>query len=153
MLIEPLPELVMPKSANHSGALKLVYQGGECDNPQSESDLDVMSKKQPKMIVLFADVSGSARLFERLGDTEAAYAVERCVKRMERSIAGQGGRTVNVSGGELLAAFESAEEACHAAVNMQLRVSKLPPVSGLKLTIRIGLHVGAVEADGQTITG
>lgn len=152
MLIEPLPELVMPKSANHSGALKLVYQGGECDNPQSESDLDVMSKKQPKMIVLFADVSGSARLFERLGDTEAAYAVERCVKRMERSIAGQGGRTVNVSGGELLAAFESAEEACHAAVNMQLRVSKLPPVSGLKLTIRIGLHVGAVEADGQTIT-
>jgi len=105
------------------------------------------------MIVLFADVSGSARLFERLGDTEASYAVERCVKRMERSIAGQGGRTVNVSGGELFAAFESAEGACHAAVNMQLRVSKLPPVSGLKLTIRIGLHVGAVEADGHTITG
>ena len=143
----------MPKSANRAGALKLVYQGGECDNPQSESDLDVMSNKQPKMIVLFADVSGSARLFERLGDTEAAYAVERCVKRMERSIAGQGGRTVNVSGGELLAAFESAEEACHAAVNMQLRVSKLPPVSGLKLTIRIGLHVGAGEADGQAING
>jgi hypothetical protein len=31
---------------------------------------------------------------------------------------------------------------------MQLRVSKLPPVSGLKLTIRIGLHVGVVEAGG-----
>lgn len=143
----------MAKSASRAGALALAYSGGECDNPQPESDLDVMSKKQPKMTVLFADVSGSARLFERLGDTEAAYAVERCVKRMERSIAGQGGRTVNVSGGELLAAFDSAEEACRAAVNMQLRVSKLPPVSGLKLTIRIGLHVGAGEADGQTING
>jgi len=143
----------MPKPASLESALKLVLARGECDNCQCDSDLDAMSNKQPRMIVLFADVSGSARLFERLGDTEAAYAVERCVKRMERSIAGQGGRTVNVSGGELLAAFESAEEACHAAVNMQLRVSKLPPVSGLKLTIRIGLHVGAGEADGQTATG
>ncbi|HYO26771.1 MAG TPA: hypothetical protein VER68_00740, partial [Azonexus sp.] len=80
----------MAKSASRAGALALAYSGGECDNPQPESDLDVMSKKQPKMTVLFADVSGSARLFERLGDTEAAYAVERCVKRMERSIAGQG---------------------------------------------------------------
>ena len=153
MLINPLPKLAMAKSASRAGALALAYSGGECDNPQPKSDLDVMSKKQPKMTVLFADVSGSARLFERLGDTEAAYAVERCVKRMERSIAGQGGRTLNVSGGELLAAFDSTEEACRAAVNMQLRVSKLPPVSGLKLTIRIGLHVGAGEADGQTISG
>jgi len=153
MMINPLPEPAMPKPASHESALKLVHPRGECDNRQSDSDLDAMSNKQPRMIVLFADVSGSARLFERLGDTEASYAVERCVKRMERSIAGQGGRTVNVSGGELFAAFESAENACHAAVNMQLRVSKLPPVSGLKLTIRIGLHVGAVEADGHTITG
>ena len=143
----------MPKSASRAGALKLVHFRGECDNPRSEPDLEVMSNKQPRMIVLFADVSGSARLFERLGDTEAAYAVDRCVKRMDRSIAGQGGRTVNVSGGELLAAFDSAEEACQAAVNMQLRVSKLPPVSGLKLTIRIGLHVGTGEADGQTVSG
>ena len=143
----------MPKPASRESALKLVRPRGECDNDRSDSDLDAMSNKQPRMIVLFADVSGSARLFERLGDTEASYAVERCVKRMERSIAGQGGQTVSVSGGELLAVFESAENACQAAVNMQLRVSKLPPVSGLKLTIRIGLHVGAVEADGQTIIG
>ena len=143
----------MAKLVTRANALKLVYPSEGCDNPRSESEPGTMSNERSKMIVLFADVSGSARLFERLGDTEAAYAVERCVKRMERSIAGQGGRTVNVSGGELLAAFESAEEACQAAVNMQLRVSKLPPVSGLKLTIRIGLHVGTGEADGQTLTG
>ena len=80
----------MPKPASLESALKLVLARGECDNCQSDSDLDAMSSKRPKKIVLFADVSGSARLFERLGDTEASYAVERCVKRMERSIAGQG---------------------------------------------------------------
>ena len=77
---------------------------------------------------MFADVSGSARLFQRIGDTEAAYAVERCVKRMERSIVGFRGETVKISGGELVAAFESAEDACQAAINMQLQRIRCPGV-------------------------
>ncbi len=144
----------MPQATSRQGsALKLVHPLGECDNPQPNSDLDAMSDKQRRMIVMFADVSDSARLFERLGDTEASYAVERCLKRMERAIAGYGGRTIEVSGDGLLAFFESAEKACHAAVDMQSRVSKLPPVSGLKLTIRIGLHIGLVDPAAETATG
>lgn len=110
-----------------------------------------MSSQQRKLVVMFADVSGSARLFERLGDTEAMHAVERCLKRMNRSIEGYRGRTVQIVGDELLAAFESAEDACQASIDMQQRIADLPPVSGLKLTIRIGLHIGTVteEADGQ----
>lgn len=110
-----------------------------------------MSSQQRKLVVMFADVSGSARLFERLGDTEAMHAVERCLKRMNRSIDGYRGRTVQIVGDELLAAFESAEDACQASIDMQQRIADLPPVSGLKLTIRIGLHTGMVteESDGQ----
>lgn len=129
-----LPEL--PCSTPHDNAIIEAFK----------RTLTSMSKAQSKVFAMFADVSGSARLFQRIGDTEAAYAVERCVRRMERSIAGYRGQTVKISGGELVAAFDSAEDACQAAINMQLRVSKLPPVSGLKLTIRIGLHVGAVDA-------
>ena len=109
-----------------------------------------MSVTQRKLIVMFADVSGSAGLFERLGDTEAMYAVERCLKRMTRSIGGYRGRTAQIVGDELLATFDSAEEACQAAIDMQQRIADLPPVSGLKLTIRIGLHAGVVvEEDGK----
>ena len=144
----------MPQATSRQGsALKLVQPLEECDNPQSKSASDMMSDSQRRMILMFADVSDSARLFERLGDTEASYAVERCLKRMERAIAGYGGRTINVSSDGLLAVFESAEKACHAAVDMQSRVSKLPPVSGLKLTIRIGLHVGNLNADEETVAG
>ncbi len=112
-----------------------------------------MTAQQQRKIVMFADVSDSTRLFERLGDTEAAYAVERCIKRMERSIVGYGGRAVESSGHGLLAVFDLAEKACQAAIDMQSRVSKLPPVSGLKLTIRIGLHVGSISDDNGTIAG
>ena len=107
-----------------------------------------MSATQRKLIVMFADVSGSTALFERLGDKEAMHAVERCLKRMKRSIEGYKGQTVQVVGDELLASFESAEDACQAAIDMQQRIADLPPVSGLKLTIRIGLHCG-LFADGD----
>lgn len=102
---------------------------------------------------MFADVSGSTALFERLGDKEAMHAVERCLKRMKRSIDGYKGRTIQVVGDELLGAFETAEDACQAAIDMQQRIADLPPVSGLKLTIRIGLHCGEVVEDGNKLTG
>lgn len=112
-----------------------------------------MSATQRKLVVMFADVSGSAGLFERLGDTEAVYAVERCLKRMNRAIDGYRGRTVQIVGDELLATFESAEDACQAAIDMQQRIADLPPVSGLKLTIRIGLHAGSVVEEDGKLTG
>ena len=111
-----------------------------------------MSKPLQKTI-MFADVSGSARLFERLEDTEAARAVERCIKRMERSITGYRGRTLQVAGDELQALFDSPEDACLAAIDMQLRVADIPPISGLKLTIRIGLHCGEIVEQFDTVLG
>ena len=112
-----------------------------------------MSAESRKQFVMFADIAGSSQLFERLGDTEAMHAVERCLKRMRRSIDAFHGRTVQVVGDELLGAFETAENAAQAAVDMQQRVADIPPVSGLKLAIRIGLHVGMVaEKDGE-LTG
>jgi adenylate cyclase len=112
-----------------------------------------MSAQQRKLIVMFADVSGSTALFERLGDKEAMHAVERCLKRMKRSIDGYKGKTVQIVGDELLAAFEQAEDACQAAIDMQQRIADLPPVSGLKLTIRIGLHYGTVLEEGDRLNG
>ncbi len=112
-----------------------------------------MSATQRKLTVMFADVSGSTALFEKLGDREAMHAVERCLKRMKRSIDGYKGRTIQIVGDELLAAFDSAEEACQAAIDMQQRIADLPPVSGLKLTIRIGLHCGVVAESEDKLSG
>ena len=112
-----------------------------------------MSIAQRNLIVMFADVAGSAALFERLGDKEAMHAVERCLKRMKRSIDGYKGKTIQIVGDELLASFELAEDACQAAIDMQQRIADLPPVSGLKLTIRIGLHFGPVGDEAGRLVG
>lgn len=100
--------------------------------------------------VLFADVAGSAKLYAKLGDAEAAYAVERCVKRMERSVEGFRGRVVKLAGGELMAVFAGPEDVVHAAGDMLQRIDDLPPVSGVKLPFASAFIMGRRPREGAS---
>jgi len=112
-----------------------------------------MSGKESELSILFAGVSGSSRLYEKLGETEALHAVDRCLKRMERGVDGFRGRIVKTVGDELMAVFPTADDALQAAGEMQQRVGDLPPVSGVKLAIRVGFHHGAVREEGGEVLG
>ncbi|MQM30463.1 MAG: adenylate/guanylate cyclase domain-containing protein [Candidatus Accumulibacter phosphatis] len=113
-----------------------------------------MSSKEEMRSVLIAAVAGSSKLFEKQGGTEAAHAVERCRKRMARGIEGFRGRLLQADKrDELTALFESADDACQAAIAMQRRVADLPPVSGVQLAIRVGFHHGPVREDGAGAFG
>lgn len=112
-----------------------------------------MPNPETELGVLFADISGSTRLYEKLGDAEAHHAVERCIKRMERSVEAYQGRIIKAVGGELMVAFPDADGAFQSAVDMQQRVLDLPPVSGVKLAIRIGFHFGPVVEENKDLLG
>lgn len=112
-----------------------------------------MDTEPRSLSVLFADICGSSRLYEKLGDAEALRAVERCLHRMERAAEAAKGRIVKTVGDELMVTFESAEAAVQAAGEIQLRVDALPPVSGVSLAIRIGLHHGEVIEENNDVFG
>ncbi len=112
-----------------------------------------MSSQQKSLCVLFADVSGSARLYEKLGDAETLRAVERCLNRMRRVIDGHGGKVIKTIGDEVMTTFPSADEGMQAACEMQHRITDLPPVSGVKLAIRIGFHFGPAIEDNDEVFG
>ena len=97
--------------------------------------------------IVRGEIIGGTRLVARLGRTEAAHAVDRCLKRVERVVAGFRGKLLRSGDGQTTTAFLTPEEACLAAIEMQRRVTDLPPVSGVKLTIRLGVH-GAADEDG-----
>ncbi|MBX9849959.1 MAG: FHA domain-containing protein [Rhodocyclaceae bacterium] len=103
--------------------------------------------------VLFADVAGSTRLYQQLGDSEALRAIERCLNRVERAIVACGGKVVKTIGDELMATFPTAEMACHASGVMHARIEGLPAVAGDKLAIRVGFHYGSVLVDGGDVFG
>lgn len=112
-----------------------------------------MSAEPRNLCVLFADIAGSTRLYEKLGDAEALRAVERCLNRMERATAAFKGRVVKTLGDELMVVFDSAEAALLAASEMQQRIAALPPVSGVKLAIRVGFHFGPALEEKDDVFG
>ena len=103
--------------------------------------------------ILFADVAGSTRLYEKLGDAEAKHAVERCLKRVSMAVEAFGGRVVKTIGDAVLADFPDAELALQAACQMQQRVKNLPPAAGMPLAIRVGFHTGPVLEDKGDVFG
>jgi hypothetical protein len=96
---------------------------------------------------MIAEILGVAEIAGHIGAGEAAHAAERCLSRIERAVAGHGGRVVESAGQRLVAHFDSAEAANQAAADIQARVAALPPVSGMKLTVRTAVEIPAPEAD------
>lgn len=109
---------------------------------------------EPKVLcVLFADVSGSTRLYEKLGDADALRAVELCIERMCMVTQEGGGRIVKTIGDEVMAVFDSAPAGMSAACTIQQQMDALPPLGGQKLGVRIGFHYGPVLIERQDCFG
>ena len=109
-----------------------------------------MAEQLSEAAVLFADVSGSTKLYETAGDAIAHAAIEKCVNLMREKTVGSNGRVIKTIGDEVMAAFPTADDAAGAAIEMQSAISEMPPVGGTQIGIRIGFNHGpVVERDGD----
>src|SRR5271170_5137233 len=98
------------------------------------------SSTESTQAVMFADVSGSTRLYESLGDREALRLVGACLVAMRAATEHCGGRVVKTIGDELMCAFPDAAGAAMAAAEMQAAIGE----QHAPLTIRIGFDCGPV---------
>ena len=107
--------------------------------------------KETKLTILFADVCGSTKLYETLGDSLARETVAKCVSIMDEETKRQQGRVVKTIGDEVMSVFEDPSAAADAAGGMQERISSGLVVQGKNIAIRVGFHFGPVivEADGD----
>jgi adenylate cyclase len=109
-----------------------------------------MAEQLSEAAVLFADVSGSTKLYETAGDAVAHAAIEKCVNIMREKTVNAKGRVIKTIGDEVMSAFKSADEAADAAIEMQSAISEMPPVGTTQIGIRIGFNYGpVVERDGD----
>ncbi|MGQ0509306.1 MAG: adenylate/guanylate cyclase domain-containing protein [Betaproteobacteria bacterium] len=105
---------------------------------------------EPEAAVLFADVSGSTKLYETAGDQAAHAAIERCIVLMRQKTEAAKGKVIKTIGDEVLSTFPDADAAADAAIEMQSAISELLPVGGTKIGIRVGFYFGPlVHKDGD----
>lgn len=101
-----------------------------------------MEKTDQSLSVLCADVTGRVRLPRYLARTDALYAVDRCARRIRRSLESHGGHLVERVDGKLMAFFGGSVDALQAAIELQHRISDLPPYAGAPLAVRVGICTG-----------
>jgi class 3 adenylate cyclase len=109
-----------------------------------------MAEELAEAAVLFADVSGSTKLYETAGDAVAHAAIEKCVNLMREKTINAKGRVIKTIGDEVMSSFATADAAADAAIEMQLAIAEMPPVGNTQIGIRIGFNHGpVVERDGD----
>ncbi|HSN71059.1 MAG TPA: adenylate/guanylate cyclase domain-containing protein, partial [Steroidobacteraceae bacterium] len=111
--------------------------------------------KDLELAILFADVVGSTRIYEIMGDLQARDMVLECVGLMRAATERHGGRVIKTIGDEIMATFPSAEEAVDAAADMHQDLASHADlvVEGQHVAIRIGCHFGPVVLENRDIFG
>lgn len=108
-----------------------------------------MSRHQ--FAIMFADVSGSSRLYKVVGNVQARALVSEAVVRMLRAVRRYEGVLVKTIGDEVMARFPTAEQAIHAAIDMQREAET--PIDGQILPLRIGVNFGATILENDDVFG
>jgi class 3 adenylate cyclase len=111
-----------------------------------------MSDTQP-CTILFADVSGSTRLFEQKGDVEARRLIAAVLGALTIVCNSHGGKVIKTIGDEIMCTFRGALQGVLAACDMQRKMARDIDFVRDNLAVRIGLHHGDALMEGDDVYG
>jgi class 3 adenylate cyclase len=111
--------------------------------------------KDIELAILFADVVGSTRLFEAMGDVRARDMVATCIDVMREATEQHNGTLIKTIGDEVMSTFPTADDALNAAGQMQKQITAHTElrVEGQPVSIRIGCHFGPVVLENRDVFG
>jgi len=106
--------------------------------------------------ILFADIAGSSRIYELLGDDQARRLIMDLLNDLSDVARKYNGEFLRTYGDEMMCAFRSADDAVEAAANMHQVVEARPPVKWGQIE-SIGLYIridtGTVIQVGNKLFG
>lgn len=106
-----------------------------------------------QLAILFADISGSTALYEKLGNATALQMISRTLETLVREMSEHHGTLVKTIGDEIMCTFPTVADAIRAACAMQSSVEEQPTVGDSPIYVRIGIHYGDVILENRDVFG
>lgn len=106
-----------------------------------------MNNISHNLAVMFIDICGSTKLFEKIGDHRALSLTSNCLTRMKILISKEGGIVHDTRGDGLLCSFPSVEIALQTAQSIRESLQSDP------LSVHAGLHFGHTILSQDNIYG
>jgi serine/threonine protein kinase/class 3 adenylate cyclase len=112
---------------------------------KARAEIDEQLRRHKNALtVLFTDVVGSTRFFERNGDTAGLVMIHRHDELATRAIQQHGGKVIKTIGDSAMAEFPNPASAARAAVEIERQFLKLNLTlpEDQRVEVRIGIHTG-----------
>jgi adenylate cyclase len=122
-------------------------------NPTIENKMD---KDNKNLVILFADISESTLLYDRMGDIAATNMIKKCLSLMEEIVQLQLGDVINAVGDTVNCIFWDATSAVMAAKRMNEAIEDyiINNTDGrIPINLHIGIHSGLVQKEGNKLFG
>jgi adenylate cyclase len=106
--------------------------------------------------ISFADVCGSAELYDVLGNTRTQAAIARLLTILCQVATRHAGDIVKTIGSEVMSVFPSARQAAEAAVDMHQSITQALSIEHAQLrslAVRVGFHFGPVISEAEDVFG
>ena len=112
-----------------------------------------VSQRQVMAAILFADICGSTRLFEKYGDRRARQIETRVLDVLISGTVAHDGVVIKTIGDEIMSRFASAQQAVNAACEMHRALKEDQELAALNIAVKIGLHYGSVLVEKGDLFG
>ncbi|MEX2517538.1 MAG: adenylate/guanylate cyclase domain-containing protein [Gammaproteobacteria bacterium] len=114
-----------------------------------------MAQKNTNLAIMFADISGSTKLYEVLGDHTARLAVAETLDTIAEIVERHKGTVIKTIGDEIMCTYADAEAAATAACEMQETLEENNESGETKqpVSIRVGMHFGPAIMEGGDVFG
>jgi len=112
-----------------------------------------MEETQQNYTIMFADVAGSTRIYDTLGDSKASELINYTLELMSAITARHGGVVIKTIGDEVMCRFPTVDNAVETAIEIHETLDNDHSHGDVKLAVRIGLHCGPalLQDDGDLL--
>lgn len=107
----------------------------------------------PSYLIIFADIAGSTRLYESVGDARAKTLVTGLQNDISSIVEGAGGHVQEVVGDEVLFRFDRVDQGVSCTRRIQEASAAYSMAHEVDMSVRIGMHYGPVILDLERLFG